>query len=176
MDDAGLVHGPVDEGSLAVDEGAGNGAEIAAVAGDAAVVTHDPEVALGNDNVGQGAVVAVTEGDVGFVEGEAIDQDLAMINAEVVAGKGYDALDVALGVVAGVEEDDDVAAMDGLEAVGEFVDEEAVLIFEAREHAGAFNADRLIEKQDDEEGDGDGDEHVAGPGTPARGRDDGGRF
>ena len=169
VDYTGLVHGPVDEGCFAVDEGAGDGAEVAAVGGDVAVVAHDPEVAWGDDAFGLGALVAETVGDVGLADGAVVDVDAAVVDAEGVAGEGDDALDVALGVVAGVEEDDDVAAVDGLEAVGELVDEEAVLILEAGEHAGAFDADGLIEKEDDEERDGDGDEDVAGPGAPAGG-------
>ncbi len=124
---------------------------------------------VGMVHVGLGALVAEAVGDVGFAEGVVVDVDGAVVDAEVVAGEGDDALDVALGVVAGVEEDDDVAAVDGLEAIGELVDEEAVLILQAREHAGAFDADRLVEEEDDEERDGDGDEHVARPGAPAGG-------
>ena len=151
MDDAELVHGPVDEGGFAVDEGAGDGAEVAAVAGDAAVVSHDPEVAGRDDAFGLGAVVAIAEGDVGLLEGDVVDIHSPAVDAEGVAGESDDALDVALGVVAGIEEDDDVAAVDGLETIGELVDEEAILILQAREHASAFDADGLVEEEDDEE-------------------------
>jgi hypothetical protein len=169
VDYAGLVHGPVDEGCLAVDEGARDGAEVAAIAGDVAVVTHDPEVSGRNDAFGLGAFVAVAVGDVGLAEGVLVDIDRSVVDAEGVARESDDALDVALGVVAGVEEDDDVAAVDGLETVGELVDEEAILILEAREHAGTFHADGLVEEQDDEDGDSEGNEDVAGEGAPAVG-------
>jgi hypothetical protein len=172
-----LVHGPVDEGGFAVDEGAGDGAEVSAVTGDVAVVAHDPEVAGGDDAFGLGALVAETGGDVGFAEGVLVDVDGAVVDAEGVAGESDDSLDVALGVVTGVEEDDDVAAVNGFEAVGELVDEEAVLVLEAWEHAGAFHADGLVEEEDDEDGDGQGDKDVAGERAPAAGlvrSDDGG--
>jgi hypothetical protein len=175
VDYAGLVHGPVDEGGFAVDEGAGDGAEVAAVAGDEAVVAHDPEVSGGDDAFGLGTVVAVTERDVGLVEWEVVHVDGSAVDAEGVAGKSDNALDVTLGVVAGIEKDDDVAAVDGLEAIGELVDEEAVLILQAGEHTGAFDAHGLVEEEDDEERDGDGDEDVARPGAPAGGSDDGRR-
>jgi len=169
VDYAGLVHGPVDERCFAVDEGAGDGAEVAAVAGDVAVVAHDPEVAGGDDAFGLGTLVAEAVGHVGFADGAVVDVHVAVVDADGVAGEGNDALDVALGVVAGIEEDDDVAAVDGFETIGELVDEEAILILQAREHAGAFDADGLVEEEDDEERDGDGDEDVAGPGAPAGG-------
>ena len=177
VDYAGLVHGPVDEGCFAVDEGAGDGAEVAAVRGDVAVVAHDPEVVGWDDAFGLGALVAITDGDVGLADELIVDVDGAVLDADGVAGESDDALDVALGVVAGVEEDDDVAAVDGLEGVGELVDEEAILILQAGEHAGAFDADGLVEEKDDEDGDGEGDEDVAGEGAPAGGlvrRGDGG--
>ena len=166
-DQAGLVHGPVDEGGFAVDEGAGYGAEVAAVRGDGSVVAHDEEIVLGDDHLGLGAVVLIFDGDVGFVEGGAVDVDGSVVDAKVVAWESDDAFDVALGVVLRIEEDDYVAAVDVFEAVGELVDEEAVLVLEHGEHAGAFYADGLVEEEDDEHGDGDGDEEVAGPGAPA---------
>jgi len=169
VDYAGLVHGPVDECCFAVDEGAGDGAEVAAVAGDAAVVAHHPEVANGDDAFGLGALVAEAVGNVGLADDKVVDVDGAVVDADGVAGEGNHALDVTLGVVAGIEEDHDVAAVDGLEAIGELVDEEAILILQAREHAGAFHADGLVEEQDDEERHGDGDEDVARPGAPAGG-------
>ena len=164
-----MVHGPVDEGCFAVDEGAGNGAEVAAVAGDVAVVAHDPEVSGGDAVFGLGALVAEAVGDVGLTDGVVVHVDVAVVDADGVAGEADDALDVAFGVVAGIEEDDDVAALDGLEAIGKLVDEEAILILQAGEHAGALDADWLVEEEDDEDRDGDGGEDVARPGAPAGG-------
>ena len=125
------------------------------------MVAHDPEVVRGDDALGLGALVAEAVGDVGFADGDVVDVDVAVVDAEGVAGEGDDTLDVALGVVAGVEEDDDVATVDGLEAVGELINEEAVLILQTRQHAGAFYANGLVEEQDDDERDDGGDEDVA---------------
>ena len=89
--------------------------------------------------------------------------DAAVIDAEAVAGQRDHALDVALFGIARIVEDHDVAALDGREMVDELVDEEPVAVFEARQHAGAFNAHRLVEKRDDEDrGDG-GNEEIAQP-------------
>ena len=164
-DDTDLLHGPVDKGGFAVDEGAVYGAEVAGVAGDGAVVAHDEVLVGGDDHLGLGAVVGEAQGDVGLREGLSVDEDAAMVDAELIARGGDDALDVALAVVVGIEEDDDVAAMDIADMIGELVDEEAIFILQLGQHAGAFNAHRLVEKRDDEGGDQDGDDHVAKPGV-----------
>ena len=102
-------------------------------------------------------------GNVGFVGGLAVDPDAAVVDEDGVAGKRDDALDVAFFRIARVVEDDDVAAGDFLEAEEEFVDEEAVLVAQAGLHAGAFDAHRLIEDGDDDQGGEDGDADVADP-------------
>jgi len=96
VDSADLLYGPVDEGGLAVDEVAVDGAEVAAVAGDGAVVAHDPVLVRREDHFGLGAVVGEALGDVGLVEQLAVDEDLAVVDAEAVAGESDDALNVAL--------------------------------------------------------------------------------
>src|ERR1700733_2533802 len=112
------------------------------------------EIAVGWDgNFGIGASVGVFVGNVVFVEGFVVDKDLAVFDADSVSGCSDDAFDVAFGRVARVTEDYDVAALDGLPAIDEFVDEDALLVFEAWHHAGAFDLYWLIEKDDDEGGD-----------------------
>jgi len=49
-----------------------------------------------------------------------------------------------------------------VEAVDKLVDEEPVLIFQPRQHAGAFHAHRCKENND-EDGNDDGNEYVAQP-------------
>jgi len=163
VDGADLFDWPVDEGGFAVDELAVDGAEVAAVAGDGAVVAHDPVLVREEDHFGLGAVVGEALGDVGLSEQLAVDEDAAVVDAQAVAGEGDDALDVTLGEVVGVLEDDDVALVDLADAVGDLIDEEAVLIFKHRQHAGAFDADRLVEEDDDEGGDDNGDDEVKKP-------------
>ena len=62
-DDADAVGGPVDEGGFAVDEVAVDGAEVAGVRGDGAVVAHDKVLAVGDDHLGHGAGVAKAVGE-----------------------------------------------------------------------------------------------------------------
>jgi len=148
--DTGIARGPVNKDGLAVNEGAVDGAEIAAVGRDGAVVAHDEIVVRGKDYFVHGAVVTVLEWHVGFGNKLAVHEHAAMFNAKAITRKRDDALDIALFGIARIVKDHDVAAIDGGEAVNEFVDEETVAVLEAGQHAGAFNADRLIEKRDDE--------------------------
>jgi hypothetical protein len=53
--------------------------------------------------------------------------------------------------------------------VNEFVDKEPVAVLEARQHAGAFNADGLIEKRDDEDGSDGRNGQIANPKQDSRG-------
>jgi len=163
VDDAQIAGGPVHENGFAVDKRALDGAEIAAVRGDGAMVAHH-EVAVGGDHdFSHGAVVAVFRRHVGLAEGFAIDNDATVVNAEAVAGDGDDALDIALFGIARIVEDHDVAVLDGGEVVDKFVDKEAIAVFKAREHAGAFNTHGLVEKRNDKDGSEGRDEQVAEP-------------
>ena len=53
--------------------------------------------------------------------------------------------------------------MNGFEAINELVDENAFLVGEQRRHAGAFDFDRLIKKDDDHQRQTDSDQEVARP-------------
>src|SRR5438477_43078 len=76
---------------------------------------------------------------------------------------GKATLDVALGGIARVAENDDVAALDGLPAVDELVDEDAFLVVERGHHARAFHLHRLVEEDDDESRDRERDNQVTQP-------------
>ena len=86
-----------------------------------------------------------------------------VIDADAVAGQRDHALDVALLRVARIVEDHDIAALDGLDVVDKFVDEEPVAVFQPRQHAGAFHAHRLVKKGDDQHRGGCGNEQIAKP-------------
>src|SRR5438270_578030 len=62
-----------------------------------------------------------------------------------------------------IPENHHVAALNRLEAVDKFVDEDAFLVREQRRHAGAFDFYGLVEEDDDDERETDGDEQVARP-------------
>src|ERR1700682_2207560 len=127
------------------------------------MVAEDEEAVRRNHDSSIRAGVRVIAGDVVFVERLAVHIDLATLDANPVACNSDDALDVALRSVARIPEDDDVAALDGLPAIDKLVDEDALLVFEAGHHTGAFNLHRLVEKDNDESGDGERDQQVARP-------------
>ena len=168
-DHTGIARGPVNKDGLAVDEGTVDGAEISAVRGDGAVVAHDEVVVRGKDYLVHGAVVSVLGRHVGLGNELAVHEHAAMFNAKAIAGQRDDALDVALFRIARIVKDHNIAAIDGSEAVNEFVDEEPVAVLEARQHAGAFYPDRLIEEGDDEDGSDGGNSQIADPEQDARG-------
>ena len=94
---------------------------------------------------------------------DAIHVDATVVDFETISGQCDHALDVALGRVLWVIEDDNVAAADVLEVIHKLVDEDAVLILQPRQHAGAFDPHRLIEERNDEECHGERNEDVARP-------------
>ena len=132
------------------------------------MVAHHEVAFLGYDDLRHRAAVAILLRDVTLAQRLAIEPDLAVIDTQSVAGESDDALDIAFFRIAGIVEDDDIAALDGLEAIDEFVDEEAVAILKARQHAGAFYADGLVEEGDDQDGGRSGNQQIAHPKNHAR--------
>src|ERR1035437_3167513 len=53
--------------------------------------------------------------------------------------------------------------------VDELVDEEPGLVIQPRQHTGAFHAHRLVKKNNDEDGNDDGNQYVAHPELKATG-------
>ena len=175
------------------DFGAGDEAPVAtAVLAVVAVVAEDEVVAGGDDefavidegvhadppggvDVGVGGleageVVAEDVGAagsvhrVGFGERLAVDVDVVVVDAEVVAGQADDALDEMHGGIDGKVEDDDLAAVDGgggqdaggfIEADAVFGDQQEVADEEGWLHRSRRDAEGLNDEGDDEDGDDD---------------------
>src|SRR6266478_5519566 len=106
------------------------------------MVSEDEEAIRRNHDFAIRAGVRVIGGNIVFVERLAVHIDLPVFDADAVAGNSDDALDVALRSVARIAEDDDVAALDGLPAIDELVDEDPLLVFEPGHHASALNLHR----------------------------------
>src|SRR5580658_3426438 len=66
-------------------------------------------------------------------------------------------------MVQGIPENDDVASLNGFEAINKLIDENPLLVGEQRSHAGTFHFYGLIEKNDDDKRQPNGDEKVARP-------------
>lgn len=160
-----MIDRPISKNGTTVNELAGNGAKDARVIGADAVVPHNEIAVLGDAEWAVVAHVFVLRGDVRFVDSAAVDVDDALANLDIFAGQTDDAFDERFRMVERIPENDDIAALNRLEAIDKFVNEDALLIGEERRHARAFDFDRLIEKNDDDESKADGDKKVAGPNT-----------
>jgi hypothetical protein len=162
---AEMIDRPIGEHGAAINKFAGDGTKDARVVGADAMIAHD-EVAVPGDP--HGAVVAhvfVLRGHVRLVNGAAVDVNDALTNLDIFAGQADDAFDERFRMVERIPENDNVASLDGLEAIDKFVDEDALLVREQRGHAGALDLNRLIEEDNDDERKADGDEKVARPNT-----------
>lgn len=142
------------------------------------MIAHHEVTVGGNRHFLHGSCIAVTQGDVVFAQGFAVEPHLAAVNAEAVAWERDDALDIALLWVAGVTEDNHVVPFDGRDVVDELVDKQAVSVLEAGQHAGSLDPDRLVEKGDDQDRGGGRDDEIADPEPQAAGfaRDRSGRM
>src|SRR5580698_6646243 len=127
------------------------------------MIAEDEKTIRRNHNFVIRAGIYVVAGNVVFIKRLSVHVNLAAFDADSVPGNSNDALDVTLRRVARIAEDNDVAALNGLPAIDELVDEDAFLVFEAGHHAGAFNLHRLVEKNDDESRDRKRDQQIARP-------------
>src|SRR5882724_4729441 len=109
------------------------------------------------------AQVLILRRNVGLRKRLAIHIDDAAANLYDFIGQRDDALDERFAAVQRIPENDHVTALNRLKAVHKFIDEDAFLIGKERRHAGAFDFHRLIEKNDDDEGEPNGDEKIARP-------------
>src|ERR1700676_5716907 len=100
-------------------------------------------------------MVAISLGYIWFIEERLIHRHLPVGHLYLVAGHPDHPFDEGLRRITGEPEHYRVAPVDvgDAEAVGELVDENALLIDQRRHHAGAFDAHRLVEKQNHYYGD-----------------------
>src|SRR5262249_12536609 len=75
---------------------------------------------------------------------------LPITDANAVSWNSNHPLDVALARIERIMKDDDVTPLDGFKLVYKLVDKYSFLILQPRKHAGTFNLDGLIQKDDDE--------------------------
>src|SRR5579859_382060 len=158
-----MIYRPVGKHGAAIDESALDGTEHARVVGADAVVAHNEITIPGDANRSEVAQVFILRGYVRFLNGAAIHVNNALADFDFLAGQTDDSFDEGFRAVQGIPENDDVAALDGLEAVDKLVDEDTLLVRKKRGHAGAFHFHGLIKKNDDDQGEPNGDEKVASP-------------
>src|SRR6266704_7017889 len=106
------------------------------------------------------AQVFVLRWNVWFRERLAVHINDAAANLYHFVGQRNDAFDERLAAIERIPEDNHVAALNRLKPINKLVDEDALLVGEQRRHAGAFHFDRLIQENDDDEREADGDEQI----------------
>lgn len=132
------------------------------------MVAHHPKITLWNGLFRNGATVLIALGHVWLIDALAIHIDSTVGDFQIIAGERNDALDVALRWIARVVEYHHIAPMNLFEPVDKLVDEEAIVVVQARLHAGALDPYRLVDASDDERGNPYGHCQVAQPGLEVR--------
>src|SRR5205085_12564418 len=98
----------------AIDVAGIHGTEVAAVVGHGAMIAQEEIMARRHHHVGISALVGVKAGYIRFPQAPAVHVHASVIDADVIAGHPYHALDVALGGIAGITKNYDVATFDRL--------------------------------------------------------------
>jgi len=152
-----MIHGPIGKHGTPVDEATGDRTEDARIVGADTVVAHYKITVLRDAHRAKIAQVLVLRRDIRLGDNFPVNVDGALADFDGFTGQTNNALDERFRVVERIPEDNHVAAVNGLEAVDKFVDEDALLVGEERRHAGAFDFDRLVQEDNDDEGEADGD-------------------
>jgi hypothetical protein len=154
---AEMIHGPIGENSASVDVLAGDGTENARIVGADTVIAHDEIIAPSNFDRAKIAHVGVLGRHVRLGNRVTVDIHDAPANLYSLTGQTNDALDKRFRAIQGIPEHNDIAANNGLEPVHELVNEDALLIGKKRRHARAFDFDGLIQENNDDKRQTDGD-------------------
>src|SRR6185312_7403109 len=158
-----FVHGPISQHCLAVNVARIDGAEVTAVVRHVAMVAQN-EIAVRRDGgIRIAAVVLVSGGHVVFLERLIVHIYLPAINAHMVARYRNYPFNETLRSVARIAEDNDISTRNGLQAVDELIDEDALLVVKSRHHANAFHFYGLINKNNDEAGNHQRNHEIAQP-------------
>src|SRR5579883_869027 len=147
MNQPDSVHRPIGKRGLAVDVPAVEAAPTAAVIRRIAMVAEH-EIMMGrHHDLRIAPMIAKARQDIGLDHSLAVDIDDAVHDLNRVAGQADHALDEALAGIERIPEDHHIAALDAFEVVNKFVDEDPLVVLQARHHAEAFDPHRLVEEQ-----------------------------
>src|ERR1700675_545452 len=123
-----MIDRPIRKDGAAVNKLAGHGAEDARIIGADAMIAHNEIMVPGDADGAEVAHVFVLRGDIRLVGRAAVDVDDALANFDVFSRQTDDALDERFRMVERIPENDDIAALDGFEAIDKFIDEDALLV------------------------------------------------
>ena len=125
-----MIDRPVCEDSFAVDVVTSYGAKHARIVGAIAVVAHHEVIPFRNLHRTVARSVEIIRRNVRLGDFFAIDVHMAEPNFESLTGQRDNALDETFRSVERIPENDDIAAINWLEAIDNFVDEDVFLIAE----------------------------------------------
>src|SRR5215472_3129814 len=110
-DPSELVHRPIPEHRLAVDQVLAHGTEVPAILRHGSMIAKHEIKVRRHNGLGIRTGIRVLHRDVFFVQGFAVYIDLPAVNANAVACNPDHALDVTLRRIAWIPEDDNVVAL-----------------------------------------------------------------
>src|SRR5260370_39214591 len=125
-----MVHGPIGKDRAAVDVAACDGPENTRIVRANAMVSQDKKTVLRHAHWPEITDVRVLWRNVRLGDRFAVDVDDAMADLHGFARQAHDSLDKRFRVVQRIPEDHHVSALNRLEAVDKFVDEDALLVGE----------------------------------------------
>src|SRR5581483_6930040 len=111
------------------------------------MVTQQEIRMRGHRGLRHGLKVEIFTRNIRFFDGLAINVYLAVDDSDAIARNPDHAFYVAFGWVERRMEDNDVATFNRLELVDQFVDENALLVLQSRQHTGPFHSNGLIQKE-----------------------------
>src|SRR2546423_828715 len=158
-----MIHGPVRKDGAPVNEPAGDWTENARIVGADAMIAHHEIFVLVHAHRPKVAQVLVLRRDIRLRHYLSFDVDGALPALYGLTRQADHALNGGFRMIEGIPEHDHITALNWLEAVDKIVDENAFLVGEQRRHAGAFDLHRLVQEDDDDQGQPNGNEQVAGP-------------
>src|ERR1700730_4809165 len=129
------------------------------------MVAHHEIAVLGHAHGTKIAEILVHRRYVGFRNYLVVDVNDTAADFHGFARQPNHALDEGLGAVERIPKDHNVASLYGLKAVNEFINEDAFLVRKQRRHARTFDLHRLVQEDDDDQSEADGNEEIAGPDT-----------
>ena len=158
-----MIHRPVCEYSLAVDKLSRHRPENPRVVRAGAVIPHYEILALRNLRGRVRPEIIGLGRNIRFRQEFPVQINLPLANFNRILWQPDDALDERLRAVQRIPENDDIAALNRIESVNEFVDENPLLIGDQGSHAGAFDFYRLVEENDNNNSEAERNDEIAPP-------------
>src|SRR6266850_813989 len=158
-----FVDRPISENGFSVDVLLRDEAPHAAVVGLVPVIAQHVVVTWLDVYRRIGSMVHVLGQYVVLIERLVIDVNNAAADFDDVARHANYALDVGLRRIKWIPENDDVLSLNLFDPVNELVDEDTFLVDQLGQHAGPFDFDGLVQKNNDHDRRADGEKDVAGP-------------